>query len=178
MKGVLFNVVEDVVTQVFSADVWDDVVEQAGVSGAYTSLGNYADSEFGSIVEAAGSAAGHSVPDTLRLAGRIGFAHLVRRAPDLLDGLEDWRAVLSSLDDIIHPEVRKIYPDSDVPGFATEPDGADLIVTYTSRRALCALAEGLMIGSGIWFDTELTVTHLSCVHSGDEHCVMRVSEST
>ena len=176
MKGVLFNVVEDVVTEAFSADVWDDVVDRSGVSGAYTSLGTYPDSELQSVVEATASAAGQTVPDTLRLAGHLGFAHLVRRAPDLLDGLDGWRAVLTSLDDIIHPEVRKIYPDSDVPGFAVEPDGSDLVVTYTSRRALCALAEGLMTGSGRWFDVELDVTHLSCVHSGDEHCVMRVSE--
>lgn len=177
MKGVLFNVVEDVVTEAFSADVWDDVVEHAGVSGAYTSLGNYPDEELGSVVEATASAAGQTVPDALRLAGHLGFAHLVRRAPDLLDGLDGWRAVLTALDDIIHPEVRKIYPDADVPGFATEPDGSGLLVTYTSRRALCALAEGLMTGAGKWFDTDLHVIHLSCVHSGDENCVMRVSEA-
>jgi len=176
MKGVLFNVVEDVVTEAFSADVWDEVVEQAGVAGAYTSLGSYPDAELGSVVEATASAAGESVPDTLRLAGHLGFAHLVRRAPHLLDGLDDWRAVLSSLDDIIHPEVRKIYPDADVPGFEATADGDALLVTYTSKRGLCALADGLVLGCGEWFGTPLAVEHRSCVHSGDDACTMRVTE--
>ena len=43
MKGVLFNVVEDVVTDVLSEDAWDDAVDRSGASGAYTSLGNYDD---------------------------------------------------------------------------------------------------------------------------------------
>ena len=176
MKGVLFNVVEDVVTEVFSADVWDDVVDRAGVGGAYTSLGTYPDAELVHLVDETAAAAKKSVPDTLRLAGHLGFAHLVRRSPHLLDGLDDWKAVLNSLDDIIHPEVRKIYPESDVPGFATEPDGDALMVVYTSRRRLCALAEGLMTGSGKWFDTDLSVTHLECVHAGDSRCLMRVCE--
>ena len=43
MKGVLFNVVEDVVTEALSAEAWDDVVDDSGVDGAYTSLGTYPD---------------------------------------------------------------------------------------------------------------------------------------
>lgn len=176
MKGVLFNVVEDVVTEAMSAEAWDDVVEGAGVSGAYTSLGTYPDGDLVALVGAAAEAAGLSEADTLRLSGRIGFKHLVRRAPHLMDGLDDWRSVLGALDDIIHPEVRKIYPDAEVPGFDTEPDGDALRVVYTSKRGLCALADGLILGSGEWFDKTLDVEHVACIHDGDESCTMRVSE--
>lgn len=177
MKGVLFNVVEDVVTEVMSADAWDDIVERAEVSGAYTSLGNYPDEELGRLVAATAAQAELSEADTLRLSGRLGFKHLAERAPQLLVGLDDWRAVLGSLDDIIHPEVRKIYPESDVPGFDTIDDGDGLLVTYTSKRGLCALADGLMTGTGAWFDVTLVVVHESCIHEGDPACVMRVTEA-
>lgn len=175
MKGVLFNIVEDVVTEAMSADAWDDIIDHAGVHGAYTSLGNYDDSDLFSIVDAAADAADLNAADTLRLTGRVGFAHLVKRAPHLLDGLHDWKSVLTSLDDIIHPEVRKIYPDAQVPGFATEHIDDGLRITYTSQRGLCALADGLMVGAGLWFETTLTVTHESCVHDGDAACTMRVT---
>ncbi len=176
MKGVLFNVVEDVVTEAISGEAWDDVIDQAGVEGAYTSLGTYPDEELGKIVAAVSSAADMSADDTQRLAGRLGFKHLVRRAPHLLEGLDDWRSVLRSLDDIIHPEVRKIYPDADVPGFDTRDDGQTLVVVYSSKRGLCALADGLICGTGDWFDTELEVTHMACIHRGDESCTMLVDE--
>ena len=176
MKGVLFNVVEDVVTEALSADAWDDVVDDSGVSGAYTSLGDYPDGELVSLVDATAAATNLSQTETLQLSGRLGFKHLVSRAPQLLDGIEDWRGVLNSLDDIIHPEVRKIYPDADVPGFDAITDGDALLVTYSSKRGLCALADGLVLGCGDWFDTPLVVEHESCVHTGDEVCTMRVTE--
>jgi hypothetical protein len=177
MKGVLFNIVEDVVTEALSADAWDDVIDRSGVRGSYTSLGNYPDDDLAGIVGAAAAVADMSEDDTLRLSGRAGFKHLVRRAPHLLDGLDDWKTVLVSLDGIIHPEVLKIYPEAEVPSFAIVPDGADLMVTYTSKRGLCVLAEGLILGCGDWFDVGLSVERLTCVHQGDASCTMRVAEA-
>jgi len=176
MKGVLFNVVEDVVTEAMSADAWDDVVDESGVSGAYTSLGDYPDAELVSLVGATASAASLTETETLQLSGRLGFKHLVSRAPHLLDGIDGWREVLGALDDIIHPEVRKIYPDADVPGFEAVAEGNALLVTYVSKRGLCALADGLVLGCGEWFETPLAVEHLSCIHTGDDACTMRVTE--
>lgn len=178
MKGVLFNVVEDVVTAALGHDTWDDVVETSGVSGAYTSLGNYPDGELVAIVVALSEKLSLSVDDTLRLAGRLGFEPLASRAPELLSSCPDWRSVLTSLDDIIHPEVLKIYPDSDVPRFSVV-DGDDAVtVHYSSERGMCALADGLLVGCGAWYSAELEVEHVTCVHRGDDTCTMRVSEAS
>jgi hypothetical protein len=176
MKGILFNVVEDVVTEAMSADAWDDVVEAAGVDGSYTSLATYPDSDLPPLVDAIAAAADLSADETLTLAGRLGFKHLAARNPHLLDGIEGWQHLVESLDSIIHPEVRKIYPDAEVPGFATTttPDG--LRVVYSSRRQLCALAEGLVIGGGVWYGCELEVEHERCVRKGDADCTMIIRE--
>ncbi len=176
MKGVLFNVVEDVVTEAMSADAWDHVIERAGVDGAYTSLGDYPDGELLKLVESTSRAASLTTDDTLRLAGRNGFKHLVRRAPRLLEGLDDWRSVLASLDEIIHPEVRKIYPDAKVPRFDTEARDGAMLLHYQSERGLCVLAEGMVLGTGDWFDTPIAVEHVKCIHRGDSSCLMRVTE--
>ena len=45
MKGVILNVVEEVVVDLFDEDTWDAVIENAGVSGAYTALGYYEDAD-------------------------------------------------------------------------------------------------------------------------------------
>jgi hypothetical protein len=47
-------------------------------------------------------------------------------------------------------------------------------VLYTSRRQLCALAEGLIVGGGEWYGSELAVEHETCVHHGDAECTMLV----
>ena len=146
------------------------------MSGAYTSLGTYSYEEFGAIVGAMARAAGLTPTDTLRLVGRRGFGPLASRAPHVLDGLEDWRSVLRSLDGIIHPEVKKIYADAEVPSFSALDEGDGMLVTYRSPRRLCALADGLMRGAGEWFGTELNVVHETCVAAGAESCTMRVSE--
>ncbi len=44
MKGVVFNIVEEFVTEQWSADDWDDLLDAAGLDGAYTALGTYTDS--------------------------------------------------------------------------------------------------------------------------------------
>jgi hypothetical protein len=177
MKGILFNVVEDVVTEALSADAWDDVIDAAGVGGSYTSLASYPDTDLFAIVAAIAAATDLSPDDTYRLAGRLGFKHLARRNPHILQGTDGWQQLIMSLDDIIHPEVRKMYPDAEVPGFATTPVGDGLRVTYTSRRKLCALAEGLILGGGGWYGHELEVEHESCVHRGDATCTMFVREA-
>lgn len=177
MKGVLFNVVEDVVTEALSADAWDDVVERSDVGGAYTSLGTYPDRELTAIVGEVATEADLSGEETLQLTGQLGFKHLVARAPHLIEPYGDWKAILKALDDIIHPEVLKIYPGADVPQFVVTDDGDDLVVVYTSARALCALADGLIVGTGTWFETSLTVEHETCIHRGDSSCTMRVAAS-
>lgn len=178
MKGVLFNVVEDVVTDVMSADVWDEVIDASGASGAYTSLGNYPDAELVGIVGGVADAAALSVDDTLRLAGQRGFDHLARRNPGLIEEYAGWRDVLLALDDIIHPEVMKIYPGAAVPRFTVVDDGDELVIDYSSARALCALADGLIVGCGAHYGATVTVTHDACVHRGDDACRLRAAESS
>ena len=176
MKGVIFNVVQEVVEETFGADVWDDAIELAGVHGAYTSLGSYDDADLLALVGPLAEIARVSRDDVLVLAGQKGFRHLASRHVELLVGLEGWRDVVERLDGIIHPEVKKIYPDADVPYFGTEFGADDVLLEYRSARNLCSLAEGLALGLGDWFETPLSVTHVTCVHRGDDGCRMAVTE--
>ena len=176
MKGLIFNVVSEVVEAEFGVDAWDEVIERAGVEGAYTSLGNYPDAELVALARAAAEVAHVTMTEALVLIGRKGFALLAGRHVELLDNAASWRAVLQQLDGIIHPEVKKIYPDADVPSFdADDRDGA-VILEYSSERNLCSLAEGLVLGLGDWYGSDLSVRHRSCIHHGDSSCVLEVRE--
>jgi len=178
MKGVLFNVVEDVVDDTLPAGTWDGALELAACHGAYTSLGDYPDAELAGIVASVSSLTGLDRSEVLRHAGRHGFSRLADRHPELLEGVDDLDGLLRRLDDVIHPEVLKLYPQAQPPSFRVDGDGAGTwAVEYSSRRELCHLAEGLIMGAGDHFGTPVEVHQTSCTQRGDDRCVLQVSRS-
>ena len=56
MKGVVFNLLEQVVTREYGEDTWDDLLDSAGLAGSYTSLGSYGDADLAKLVDAASGA--------------------------------------------------------------------------------------------------------------------------
>lgn len=158
MKGVIFNVVEEVVVDLWSDDVWDDILDRAGLDGAYTSLGNYADDQLLALVEAASQLTGMTAAELTRTIGRQALPRLIERLPDAMDGVDDGEALLRRVNDIIHPEVLKLYPDAAPPVFGFEDTDAGLEVTYRSVRRLDQLAAGLIEGCGDLFDQTIELT--------------------
>lgn len=177
MKGVLFSVLEEVVVPRYGEDAWDDILAAARVDGAYTSLGDYPEADLTAIVTAVAGHLGVSIDDVLVLGGRAGFPVLVERHPTLVEEFADWRTLLHALDGIIHPEVHKIYPGSQVPTFSAEDTDDGVRLTYRSARRLCRLAEGLVLGTADHFGAAVDVTHESCTQRGDATCVLLVADA-
>jgi hypothetical protein len=176
MKGVIFNAIEETVRSEQGEDAWDDLLDAAGLTGAYTSLGTYPDEQVYALVDAASSALSLSKEDLLRHLGRRSFGYLAARSPELMTGFRDSRTVLLSLNAVIHPEVRKIYPGADVPVFevATET-GGQLSLSYQSKRGLCHYAEGLAHGAADHFGETLEVSQPRCQHRGAPDCELLIT---
>ncbi len=177
MKGLVFAMVEDVVSSQFSESMWDSVVREAGVGGAYASLGTYDDDELLRIVSAVCAQAALSFDDVLRFVGTHGFAFLAQRVPEFMEQMAGWTDVLMGVEDIVHTEVRNLYPGAVLPGFEVTLEPGGVRMHYTSERSMCAMAEGLAIGAGMWFGRELAVEHVSCLQNGDQGCVLFVREA-
>ncbi len=172
MKGVIFTVVEHVVTALFDGDTWDDLLVEAGVHGAYTSVGQYDDAELGAIVHAVARRSGRSPDAVLVLVGRHAFDRLARTAPGLLDQVPTLLELLGALDRIIHPEVMKLHPGATPPQFTLDTGGDTPLLRYRSHRRLCRLAEGLVLGAADHFGEPVAVEHRSCTLVGDAACVL------
>lgn len=171
MKGVIFNVVEEAVVAEHSPETWDRILERAGLAGAYTSLGSYPDAELLRIVAVAGDLLETNPDELLRWAGRKAFAGLGGRHPEFARTHIRLRSFLHSVNQVIHPEVRKLYPHSVVPEFdTTELADGTIRMVYRSPRRLCALAHGLMLGAADHYGEQLAVEQIRCVHRGDEAC--------
>ncbi|MGH8129875.1 MAG: heme NO-binding domain-containing protein [Steroidobacteraceae bacterium] len=177
MKGIIFNLLEEVVTTHLDEKTWDEILEIACADGAYTSLGNYPDEEFVRLLGALSQQSGKSDRETLKWFGQLAMPFLAQRYPEFFTAHKGMRSFLLSLNDIIHAEVRNLYPGADVPVFEFEtPVGTaahdTLIIYYRSKRRLCPLAEGFIAGASDHFGEQVTVTQTSCMLDGANACAL------
>lgn len=173
MKGVIFNLVEEVVIDRFGEETWDALLDEAGLDGAYTSLGSYPDEQLFALVDAASNKLGVDGDAVVRLLGQEAIPLLADRYPMFFEPHATTRAFLLTLNDIIHPEVRRLYPGADVPTFGFGDDDNALVITYRSPRKLCALAEGFILGAGAHYGEAVAVEQPSCMRHGAAECVLR-----
>src|SRR5689334_25328111 len=108
MKGIIFNLLEQVITKETGEETWDLLLESTHLSGVYTSLGNYADSELRKLVMAASTILRQPADAVLRLFGAKSIPLLAAKYPLFFDNHHSTRPFLLTLNDIIHPEVRKL----------------------------------------------------------------------
>lgn len=175
MKGIVFNLLSDLVRREHGEDAWDDLLAAAGVDGAYTSLGSYPDADMTKLLGAAAQALGTSPDQVLRWFGRSVLPELAKAFPQFFTPHRDTRSFLMTLNEVIHPEVRKLYPGADVPRFDFDASGDALLMGYVSPRRLCAFGEGLIEGAAAHFGEHAQVEQITCANRGDPKCVYRIT---
>lgn len=176
MKGIIFNLLEEVIRAEYGDETWEGLLETAQLDGAYTSLGNYPDAEITKLVTAAASGLKLPPDEIIRWFGRKALPILARRYPQFFDGHKSARTFLLTLNNVIHTEVRKIYPGAEVPEFDYDTSSTDvLLMGYKSPRRLCALAHGFTEAAAAHFGEELHFEQPQCMHRGDNKCVFRIT---
>lgn len=176
MKGIIFNLVEEAVTTRYGDDAWDQVLDRAGVHGAYTSLELYPDEELVALVVAGATLLDMDPGELTRWLGHEASLGLADRYPHFFTEHASTRPFLLTLNDVIHPEVRKLHPNADPPdfGFDETPDGS-LVLTYVSRRRLCDLAVGMIHGAATHYGEKVSVSHGACMKEGADACELTVA---
>ena len=171
MKGIVFNLLEEAVVSAHGEIAWLDLVELAAGRGSYSSLGSYPDEELLAIVTHASAVLGLSIPEVLQWFGKAAMPLLAERFAGLFELHRNSRSFVLSVNDMIHPEVRKIYSGAACPHFHfAEQDDGRLIVAYQSQRQLCHLAHGFILGAAEHFGDTVEIDHLSCTLDADPFC--------
>jgi hypothetical protein len=179
MKGIIFNLLEEAVTQEYGEDAWEELLDAAGVEGAYTSLGSYPDEQLTALVNAAAADLGQSSAAILRWFGLRSIPLLAEKYPGLFDKHRTARPFLLTINAIIHHEVRKLYPGAEVPDFDLDASSNQVLVMgYDSKRKLCALAEGFIEGAAAHYRERVRIEHPACMHRGDPRCRLELSFSS
>ncbi len=175
MKGVVFNLLEQLVARDFGEDTWDSLLEASRQDGVYTSLGNYPDEDLVKLVSAAANALSMPPDDVVMWFGRNALPLFATRYRQLFEPHNSTRSFVLTLNDIIHPEVRKLYPGADVPEFDFDLRDGVLVMGYRSARKLCSFAEGLLFGTADHYGERLTVEQPTCMKRGDDKCVLEIA---
>jgi len=164
MKGMVFTEFLEMVEDKFSADMVDDIISDSAPpsGGAYTAVGTYDHSELVGMVVALSQRSGLPVPALVHAFGIHLFGRFHALYPGFFSGITSAVEFLYGIESVIHTEVRKLYPDAQLPSFECErlPDGG-LNMVYASPRHFGDLAEGLIGGAITFFGDPLTLTRVN-----------------
>jgi hypothetical protein len=153
MKGIVFSEFSEMVEEVFSPEILDQIIEQADLpsQGAYTAVGTYDHAEIFSLVQHLSVATDTPADVLVKAFGRHLAGRFSTLYPGFFDGVDGTFEFLETIENHVHAEVRKLYPDAELPAFDTCSEGERLTLLYQSRRPFADLAEGLILGCSEYF---------------------------
>lgn len=160
MKGVVFREFIDMVETSFSPEIADSIIDasELATGGAYTAVGTYDHKEIVQLVTHLSGQTGIATPDLLRAFGNHLLGRFAALYPAHFVGRTSTFDFLAILDNKIHVEVKKLYPDAELPVFDhSSPDPDVMAFVYRSRRPFADLAEGLIQGCIAHFNERIDV---------------------
>lgn len=160
MKGIVFTEFLDMVETKFSPDMVDSIVQAADLpnGGAYTAVGTYPHAEMGRLVSALSARSEISPAELLQQYGQHLFGRFHQQYGSFFDGTKDSFGFLQRVGDVIHVEVRKLYPDAELPEFEiANASEHHLRMIYRSPRCLGDFAEGLIRGCIAHFGEDVSL---------------------
>ena len=171
MKGIVFNDFLEMVEEDFDVVQLDRVIQAVDPpsEGVYTSVGNYDFNELLGLIVATNEVTGVAVPELLYAFGHHLFQTLSKRFPELMAPMPGAFDLFLGIEDIIHAEVRKLYPDAELPRFEcalVTPNRMTML--YESPRRLAVLAHGLIDAGAKHFEEDISVTAENLSDSPDE----------
>ncbi len=160
MKGIVFREFIDFVEDQAGDDVVDAMIEEANPpsGAAYTAVGKYDWREMVDMVVALSGIIDAPVPDLVRAFGRHLFGRLKTGYPQMLEGPDNAFDFLGTIENKIHVEVLKLYPDAELPTLDVNVISShELSVVYTSCRPFGDLCIGMIEGCGDHFGEEFEI---------------------
>lgn len=161
MKGIVFTEFLTMVEESFSLDMVDNIIAESELpsGGSYTSVGTYSHTEIADLVTNLSKASGISIPVLLKTFGTYLFHSLAKSYPDFVQKTDDPLEFLEQVETHIHVEVKKLYPDAELPSFVCSRPNAEneLHMIYSSNRHMEDVCEGLIIGSLEHFAKECSI---------------------
>jgi hypothetical protein len=171
MKGIVFTEFLDLVEKKFGLVMVDTIIENAVLDscGIYTAVGTYNFSEMLALLTNLSAETNISVDDLLEVYAEHFFGVIEVSYPGFLAQYEEPIEMLASIENHIHVEVRKIYPDAELPTFTIESrTDTTLVMIYRSSRAMYSFGRSLMNKTFEHFNSSGTILMEKLKEDGTE----------
>jgi hypothetical protein len=178
MKGLVFTEFLDMVSAAYSQEVVEDILDDCDLEsgGAYTAVGTYDHQEMHELVTALSRRVNVSAPELTFAFGHHLFGVFYAKYPEFFEGVDSAPDFLQLVDGYVHLEVRKLYPDAELPSFdCARPDPDTMTMTYCSSRGFADLAAGLLAGCVEHFDSPFEISRLAMDDSTTVFTLSRVT---
>ncbi len=160
MKGIVFTEFLGLVESQWGMDMVDEIIDACDLpsGGAYTAVGTYDHKEIVDLSLELSRRTEIPLPGLLRVFGVHLFGALARGYPALVDRSTDVLSFLEQVENHIHVEVIKLYPDAELPRFVTQRLSEHrLEMLYQSGRHFEDLCLGLIEGAAAHFGSTLQI---------------------
>ncbi len=172
MKGVVFSMLNEMVESQFGLEVWDELLEscQLDSEGIYTAGDSYHDSELFVLVSTLSEMKGVPVDGLIEAFGEFSLTYFAEHYADFFKD-HNAKSFLKSVDQLIHVEVKKLYPGAATPEFSYEDSAENqLSMTYRSPRKLYTFAKGLIKGTASYYHTNIDINMHIHEDGKDDYC--------
>lgn len=162
MRGVVFTELIEFVESALGFDVADKMIEMSKLDndGAFSQGGNYPFSDMVKILGALSKITGKEPNELLEIFGEHLFAVLVKLYGQDIKEVGSPILFIDSVEHYVHVEVKKLYPDVELPTFKTEEKSDNhIVLIYQSEKRLEAFAYGLMSACGKYFEQPLDIKY-------------------
>ncbi len=160
MKGFVFTEFTDMVDAAFGEEMTDAIIADSDLpsGGSYTAVGTYDYQEMVALVRELSRRTGTPVPELLQTYGRHLFGRFVSGYPQFFEPERNLFEFLRDVEDRIHVEVRKLYPEAELPSFEYDCSQENRVeILYRSCRPLGDFCRGLLEGCIIHFAEPVTL---------------------
>lgn len=159
MKGIVFTEFLEMVEAKFGYEMVDKIIEENSLpnEGAYTAVGTYSHHELLRLLDQLSQASSMEKSALLNAFGIYMFKSFKDGYPGFFEGFKHAFDFLMTVDEHIHKEVKKLYPDAILPSFQISHDEFEMKMLYRSYRRLSDFALGLIEASMSHFHHEYSI---------------------
>jgi hypothetical protein len=163
MKGIVFAEFMHLTEERFGLETCD-----LAFGGSYASVGAYPHREMLSMVVRLSELSLLPVDLLLNALGHYLFQTFYRNYPIFFKGIKHPFDLLEQIDNPIHVEVKKLYPDAKLPRFETTKEGYGLVMIYRSLRKMANLAISLIEAAAVHYDADIKIETAMLKEDGSE----------
>ncbi len=172
VKGVVFTEFLEMVEASYSPAMVEEIIEAADLpsGGAYTAVGTYPHRELLILLRVLSSKTGEKPATLLHAFGEVMFRSYLRSHHRFFHNITNAFDLFAHVENYIHKEVKKLYPDAKPPHFDIECHTAQrFTMVYRSPRPFADLCEGL-IHAALHHYGETAEVHRTDLETGPITC--------